>query len=290
MNKVVKNVLRNCCSLIGRRNLYRTSRFLMSVARGDVDNTPFELNGEGMVQEVSLRTAISPITIFDVGANVGEWTGNLLKVASGLGTPVHVHAFEPCSDTFKQLSQRLGAEPNVVLVNQACSGSVGTATMHVYGYGGHAGTNSLAEPIDNRHSVGEKVHLTTVDSYCKAQEIANIDLLKIDAEGHDFEVMAGASEMLDRNAIRILQFEYNHRWIGSREYLRDVFALLEPKGYSIGKLLGQRVEFYPRWLWELETCTEANYIACLKREKGQFRHCEPTWLLFDSDTSPGLVA
>ena len=37
-------------------------------------------------------------------------------------------------------------------------------------------------------------------------------------------MIAGASEMLDKGAIRILQFEYNHRWMGTRNYLRDVFS------------------------------------------------------------------
>jgi|WetSurMetagenome_2_1015567.scaffolds.fasta_scaffold201694_2 FkbM family methyltransferase len=288
MSEVVKHMLRHCCSLFGRRNLYRISRFIMCVARGDVDNTSFELNGESLIQELSLRTAVSPATVFDVGANVGLWTANLLKIAADLDRPVFVHAFEPCRDTFMQLSQRLGAKQEVVIVNQACSNKVGTASMHVYGAG--AGTNSLADPIDNRQFANEEVQVTTIDLYCKAKEIENIDLPKIDAEGYDFYVIAGASEMLKRHAIRILQFEYNHRWIGSRSYLRDVFALLVPNGYSIGKLIGQRVEFYSHWQWELESCTEANYIAYLKNEERQFHHSEPTWLRFDSDTSPALRA
>ena len=157
--------------------------------------------------------------------------------------------------------------------------------MHVYGSG--FGTNSLSEPIDDHGAVSEEVQLTTIDLHCKINAIEIIDLLKIDAEGHDFEVIAGASEMLDRGAIRILQFEYNQRWLGSRNYLRDVFSFLTPKGYMIGKLSGSHVEFYPHWRWELETYTEGNYVACSEHDMRNFRCSEPNWLSFSRACVPG---
>jgi FkbM family methyltransferase len=264
--------------LVGRRNLYRISRFLMYTARGDVANTPYNplLNGESMVQMVALGVAASPVTIFDVGANIGEWTSGLLEISCNLRIPAEVYAFEPCRDTFAQLSGRYGNRTNVTLINEACSRQVGTATMHVYGSG--AGTNSLAEPVDDNEALSENVRLTTIDYYCNANGIGTIDLLKIDAEGVDYDVIVGASSMLDKKSIRILQFEYNQRWIGSRNYLRDAFNFLVPRGYVIGKLMGPWVEFYPHWRWELEHYAEGNYIACLRDDMDLFQHCEPIWL------------
>jgi FkbM family methyltransferase len=275
--KSAKDILRECSVLAGRKNLYRASRFLMHAARGDIANNPLS-NGESMVQRVALRAASGAATILDVGANVGEWTKALLEVANNLAIPSRVYCFEPCLETFGQLADRAYKWQNVTLINEACSRRVGTATMHVYGSA--FGTNSLADPVDNLKAISEEVNLTTIDLYCESNAIEKIDLLKIDAEGHDFEVIAGASEMLNRRAVRILQFEYNHRWIGSRNYLRDVFSFLIPKGYALGKLTGSQVEFYPYWRWELETYTEGNYVACFQHEMQQFRCCEPTWLSF----------
>jgi len=150
MKRIFKDALRRCSLLVGRRSLYRISRFLMYAARGEVDNTPFDplLNGESMMQTVSVRTAVSPAIILDVGANVGDWTASLLEISGDLRILVQAHAFEPCRGTFMQLSERLGNMPNVTLVNAACSRQPGTAMMHVYGSG--AGTNTLAEPMDGR--------------------------------------------------------------------------------------------------------------------------------------------
>jgi FkbM family methyltransferase len=181
-----------------------------------------------------------------------------------------------------QLSERLGNMPNIALNNKACSRQAGTAMMNVYGSG--AGTNTLGEPIDGRSAVSEEVQLITVDLYCKSNKIEKIDLLKIDAEGHDYEVIAGAVEMLDRQAVRILQFEYNFRWIGCRNYLRDVFTFLVPKGYVIGKLVGRSsIQFYPHWQWELETWAEGNYIACRKSDLQHFHSSECDWLLYSQN-------
>jgi len=268
-----KDTLRRFSLLVGRRNLYRASRFLMRTARGDVANDP-AVNGERTTQEAALRVSVPPVTIFDVGANMGEWSASLLESAHN--QHVNVHAFEPCSETFALLSERLASSPEVTLVNKACSQQAGTATMYVFGAG--AGTNSLGEPVDGRIATKEEVQVTTIDLYCKHNNIGKIDLLKIDAEGHDFQVISGASEMLDRVAIRFLQFEYNFRWIACRSYLRDAFELLTAKGYRIGKLTGAQVEFYPSWHWELENWTEGNYVACREQDMHCFSRREPAWL------------
>jgi FkbM family methyltransferase len=280
MKKIAKNAIRKVCLLVGRKSLYRAGRFLMYAARGDIDNDP-RTNGESAVMTAALSSAASPATVFDVGANVGDWTATLLKISGTLQVLTSVHAFEPCRGTFDRLSQRLSRTSNVILNNEACSRRVGTAVLHVHESG--AGTNSLADPIDARETVSEQVHLTTIDLYCEANRIERVDLLKIDAEGHDFEVIAGASEMLSRQAIRIVQFEYNQRWIGCRNYLQDVFAFFTPKGYMIGKLVGKHIECFPYWQWEMETWAEGNYVAYTQRDSQCLRSSKPEWLSFSAD-------
>lgn len=257
----------------------------MRAARGDLENDPL-VNGEHMVQTVALHTAETSATAFDVGANVGAWTGSLVRKAREIHLPVCVHAFEPCRDTFALLSREATNWPEVTPVNQACSRNSGLARMHVYGAG--LGTNSLAGPIDDRQWLNENVSLTTIDQYCEASGILRIDLLKIDTEGYDFEVIVGASGMLAKRAVRILQFEYNHRWIGARNYLLDCFAFLNPKGYVIGKVTGSHVEFYPYWQWELENYAEGNYIACSEEDISHFYPRKPRWLAFPEHATRNL--
>ena len=266
---MLRSILRKSVPLIGRRNLYRVSRFLSMAARGDVPNDP-ATNGEWLVQGIAIQIDPTP-TVFDVGANIGDWTASMLQVAGSRN--ISIYAFEPCSATFAQLSERIKS-PQVALVRTACGRQSGTAIMSVFFPG--AGINTLVR--DPSAASTEEVPVISVDEYCSVHSIPCITLLKIDAEGYDFEILAGARRMLATKAVRILQFEYSRHWIGTRNCLKDAFDFLCPIGYQIGKLAGSAVEFYQRWHWEMETYREANYIACLPEIASHFRQQKPTWL------------
>ncbi len=272
----VRSALRSLMRISGRSFPYRLGRLLMSEARFDVPNDPAG-NGERGVQATVLRYRQPgrKTVVFDVGANVGDWTCALLEQAADLAT-LDVHAFEPCSGTYDILLSRIGALPmsvNVVPVRKACSSSSGAAGLHVVGVG--AGTNSLtcAETTDNV----EQVELVSIDDYCRTSKIDQVSLLKIDAEGHDVEVIRGATRMLQQKNVDVLQFEYNQRWIFNGAFLRDVFNILSPLGYRIGKVTPYGVECYDSWDWELETFREGNYLACLPQWISRFNRIVPTW-------------
>jgi FkbM family methyltransferase len=253
----------------------------MNEARFDVPNDPV-CNGERLVQKTLLHYAqpSQKTVVFDVGANVGEWTRAIWEQGSDLAG-LQVHAFEPCSGTYDILlnhsRELLGAR--LTAVRKGCSSDSGVGALHIVGIG--AGTNSLT--CAEQTSEVEQVELTSIDDYCRASAIDHISLLKIDAEGHDLEVIRGANAMLQQQSIDVLQFEYNQRWIFSSAFLRDVFNILSPLGYAIGKITPHGVEFYEGWDWELETFREGNYLACLSTWISRFNRIVPSW-------SPRLLA
>lgn len=251
--------------LMGRRNLVRFARSLTMAARLDVPNA-IGVNGELMVQRVVREHCGSGECVaFDVGANVGEWSRSLLAAAGG--SSLRIHAFEPASATVRLLEEKLKPwNGKVQIVQAALSSRTGTAEFFIVGEG--LGTNSLYAQAASQKA--ETVRLATADEYCAQNCIARIDLLKIDAEGHDLEVLRGAQQMLARRAIQVLQFEYNQRWIEARHFLKDAFDLLLPLGYHIGKITPRGIEFYPAYHFELESFREANYLACLPEWRPRF--------------------
>ena len=258
--KVGGVVVDGATRVAGREFMVRASRFVLNRARLDVPNA-MESNGERMLQKHVVSTAGSgaPICVFDVGANRGEWSLSMLRCAAddGRSADLDLHAFEASAFTSDQL--RVSLRGHGARVNQvALSDHAGSGRLQVVSPGG--GTNSLTDATSPGET--EDVELTTIDDYCAAHAISVIHLLKIDTEGHDLFVMLGARAMLDRRAISIIQFEYNHRWIPQRRFLRDAFELLEPLGYTVGKLTPKGVEEYPAgWDWELESFVEGNYVA-----------------------------
>jgi FkbM family methyltransferase len=254
------------CRIVGRRQIVRASRFVLFRARLDVPND-LSTNGEASLQRWMLD--LSPrgkrVHVVDVGANVGQWAVAMLAAARETGrlNDLDLHSFEPSSFTFARLSEAL-REQRVSVIRAALSDQSGSSTLHVVAPG--AGTNSLHKPPDMPgNGSTEEVPTVTLDAYADCAGLDYISLVKIDAEGHDLAVLRGACKLFGEQRISVAQFEYNHRWVYSRFFLRDAFEFLEPLGYRLGKLTPVGVEFYPRWDADLETFVEGNYVACEQR-------------------------
>ena len=237
--------------VLGRRRAVRTARFASNVLRYD-DWNRIDSNGELLVQQVA-RSRPDPV-VFDVGANVGQWSTSLLAQP---GYPPDLYAFEPSSYSFARAAKALGARASVHPL--AMSSEPGRAELQIVKQG--AGVNSLV-PFGGERAVSatETVDVATIDRFCEEHGIRAITLLKVDTEGLDLSVLRGALELLVRGDIGIVQFEYNWRWVSSRAYLKDMFDLIaDLPRYSLGKVAPKGIEFYDRWHPELETFRESNY-------------------------------
>jgi FkbM family methyltransferase len=250
------------CRAAGRRAVVRTARYVLSRARLDYPND-LVANGESDLQRWILRLcpAGEPIYVADVGANVGRWSQSMLAAASKAGRErdIRLHAFEPDPLAFARLAEALEGRP-ASLSKTALSDRPGTSPFYVVAPA--AGTNSMYAVPEASPAAQENVVTTTLDSYAEMSGVARFALVKIDAEGHDLAVLRGARTLLAERRIAAAQFEYNHRWILGRFYLRDAFEFLLALGYRVGKVTPRGVEFYPGWDVDLETFVEGNYLAC----------------------------
>ena len=252
-------------SILDRRTLWRLGRFLYKKARADTPNE-MQSNGEQMIQRQLLNEfAKNSMTcvIFDVGANVGNWTWFILQksVELKIDGRIEIYAFEPVASTFQTLQNRLGQSPQSVHIHlepQALSSAEGISEMFVTGE--NAGTNSLHVDEMNKDAHWIEINKTTADAYCFRNNIKVIHYLKCDTEGHDMEVVYGARQLFQEERIMACQFEYNHRWIYSRHYLKDIFDFAQNMPYSIGKITPKGIEIFEEWHPELERFFEGNYM------------------------------
>jgi FkbM family methyltransferase len=248
------------CRTLGRRAVVRAARYVLLRARLDYPNE-MTVNGESALQRWVLGLAPrGEVHVADVGANIGLWSRSMLAAASALRRvdDLRLHAFEPDARAYARLAQALDGTP-AALSAMALSDRHGVAAFHVVAPG--AGTNSL-HPSPAATVAAETVPAGTLDSYAAEAGVRRFALVKVDTEGHDLAVLRGARTLLAEHRITVVQFEYNHRWVFARAFLRDAFEFLAGLGYLIGKLTPKGVEFYPGWDADLETFVEGNYIAC----------------------------
>ena len=176
----------------------------------------------------------SPKVIFDVGANIGDWSAKSLE----LFKEARIHCFEISASTFAHLQERFSREENVVL-NQCGLGKEKGEILYK-DYGVNKGVNTIITRADYHDDAitpeMKTTQILTGDMYCKNNKIRQIDILKIDVEGAEYWVLQGFSEMLSQGAIKVIQFEYGYTSSDIGHLTKDYYELLTGYGYEVGPL------------------------------------------------------
>ncbi|BAZ92981.1 SAM-dependent methyltransferases [Thiohalobacter thiocyanaticus] len=199
-------------------------------------------SGAGWDLEAEIKGALSAIrrdsheslVLFDVGANVGDWTEGML---AALGDGCAIYQFEPTLECREILLQK--SRPNVVLVPYGVGAEEGEAEIYSIS-GVKAKSASLYARKDtcfeDRSYTKETIRITTIDDFVDQNNMDRIDFMKMDIEGHEYAALKGAVKTLERGAIAALTFEFGTGNINSRTYFRDFWDLLTPLGYRISRI------------------------------------------------------
>jgi FkbM family methyltransferase len=125
--------------------------------------------------------------VLDIGANVGSFTVNFAQKAG------HINAFEPHPQTYNNLCANL-------LLHQCKN-----VTTHQMALGSYNGDTFIEDfNTEEKHfsmgayvgKGGIKVPMRTIDSF----NFSPLNFIKIDVEGHEYEVLAGANFTLQRES------------------------------------------------------------------------------------------
>lgn len=191
-----------------------------------------------------LQRIVKPgMTIIDVGANKGDFALHAAKLAGSTGKVI---AFEPVQYTFNYLQENISQTPaaaKIIELNRfAVGNSVGEITINTFPES-FFGWNTLGNPTMEYQgqqitpTKSEIVPITTLDAFCEKRGINNIDLLKIDVEGFEPEVIAGASTLLASKRIHHIIFEISLAPLqGSGRNGQDVLLEFTSRNLVTGKI------------------------------------------------------
>lgn len=193
------------------------------------------MDGDHWYRALRERRLEMPVAI-DVGVNYG-YTSVWLS-----GWAEQVYAFEPNPDNVARIREQLEIRHarNVELIASAVAAEEGQATLFV-------------KPMDGHHSLGDigasetigtlEVPVTTLDAFCRERGVERVGLLKIDVEGFEPDVLAGASGLLGRAAIELILFEYSPAFYRQRglDSLAPI-EVLERFGYRVTQLDGAAID------------------------------------------------
>lgn len=155
-----------------------------------------------------IRRTRGPVCGIDVGANIGDTIAAARKDASD-----RFLGIEPNPIFFRYLTRNLGSEPNVQLLNSVCAARDEVAKYRVTTARG----TSCFEPASSGSTAFQTRTLDTIVE--QNPNFSGCNFLKIDTDGHDFEVLRGARKTIARTKPVVL-FECEAR--GSATYVEDV--------------------------------------------------------------------
>jgi len=165
-----------------------------------------------------------PQYFLDVGASIGYYT-LLIAVERICG---QVTAYEPMPRTYNELERNVqlnGLEQIVTCRQVAASFRTGISKMNVVGE--LSGGNAIASTAlhDSKILRSQMVKTCSLDELHQLSETKIA--MKVDVEGHELEVIKGATELLEKN-LTILQIEV----FDSSDHSASVRSLLSELGYS----------------------------------------------------------
>lgn len=141
-------------------------------------------------------------SIIDVGANAGQW----IKAVNPSNLTGTVWCFEPLEVPYKKLEKSAKGYPNVKVFKLAFSDFTGQSQMFVASNGG--ASSSINAPTEhlNLHSAikfskRETIDVSTIDEFFSKHELLLPVYLKIDTQGHEWNVIKGGTKTLTNVAV-----------------------------------------------------------------------------------------
>lgn len=135
--------------------------------------------------------------VVDIGANVGLVS---FLCARGLQKAGKVFAFEPDTFVFRRLCRNIHLnhmQNTITPIQLALSDHVGRADFASVAWGnlGEGTLEMSVTQVREKVAAGKmrpiSVDVTTMDDWCIQSGVKNVDIVKIDVEGHEFSVLQG---------------------------------------------------------------------------------------------------
>ena len=187
-----------------------------------------------------------PIVVFDIGAHYGETIKlflNNLKIQK-------IYSFEPSPYNYQVLKKNISKyQPNKVeifnfglgekiskkYINQTVESSSSTINK-INKDSKYLKRKLKILNIKDKDTFYHKlpIEVSTLDTFIEKKNIQNIDLLKIDTEGYEFNVLKGLSNYSHK--IKLIYFEHHYDDMIIKDYkFWNINKLLKDRGFSMIK-------------------------------------------------------
>lgn len=228
-------------------------------------NPNFDKNGEKVFINSlldSFKNVDGKKIIFDIGANIGEYSQMIKDHSELLKLNIELHLFEPTQSCFITISEKFKNDPNVILNNFGVSDS--NTTSKIYYDQEKSGLASIYQRNLDSYNIklnqSEDILLKRMDEYIEKKGIQHIDFIKIDIEGHELNAFKGFGSYINSSFIDYIQFEYGGANLDSHSSLMEIYKFFEDRGFSVAKIMANGLELR-NYKPFMDNFMYSNYVA-----------------------------
>lgn len=210
-------------------------RWLLDLREG-IDFSIYLLGGfEPATLQLYRRLVSAGDVVLDIGANIGSHTLPLAQLAGEKG---RVLAFEPTRFAIDKLRVNAALNPDLeprieagqlMLVAQPTD----AVESAIYSSWPLAETEGLHEQHRGRLMSTEGAKAVTLDEFLAHRGVDRVNFIKIDVDGNEPAVLAGAEETLKRHKPKILMELAPYLFQENPEELRQMLKTLNQLGYVL---------------------------------------------------------
>jgi FkbM family methyltransferase len=173
-------------------------------------------------------------TIVDVGANDGQWANALLKFTK---QPQRMELFEPNPDVYRILASTVGRKPFAGLHNLALGDKPGTIALNITRSSVFSSvlppTTALLANYGTSSEVVRTVDVPVSTLDAELAAVPSIDLLKLDVQGYERRVLAGAKEILSRTRSLLIETNYTSHYESDDDFESLSHVLITRYGFRL---------------------------------------------------------
>ena len=144
--------------------------------------------------------------VFDLGGYIGEWSDTIQKKYNS-----KIYIFEPVFKHFSELEKKFEHKENIKIYNFGLSNQ--TYDTEII----HDGASSSLYLLEGEK---EKIKLINFEEFIKSENIKNIDLIKINIEGGEYELLDSILESNLQTQINNFQIQF-HKMFDDCEMRRN---------------------------------------------------------------------
>jgi FkbM family methyltransferase len=186
----------------------------------------YSLGEYGYISSLNIRT------VLDIGAHAGEFAKMIAQMLPG----VSVISFEPLKEEYRRLEAEMCRIPNARALNFAIGDQNQTLEMHRSDF---SQSSSLRKMTDlhkeafpeSAGASAEQVEVRRLDDVIAGISIAPEILMKIDVQGYEDKVLAGAPVTLAKTRAVIVEVSFRELYEG-QPLFDSIYHTLKDAGFS----------------------------------------------------------